>query len=297
MLLDKRIPVSYIFKSIQDELLIVMIVYFFVHYFTVVFHEVIPEMSIAIPAFIGTAISIIQSFKLNQTYDRWWEARKIWGSIVNDSRTFILQLQSFVERGNESDIQTMAYRQIAWCYSLSQSLRGLNPVQGLQRFLSKEDFKQLESHDNKPLKILQQNTIHLANLRRDEQLNVFYHTQLTGTIASFSNWMGMAERIKGTVFPVSYQYFLRWVIYLFIITISIALKDVEIYYELPLLMAISCVFFLLEKTSTHLQDPFSNEPTDTAMTAISTKIEINIKQLINDSNLPVEKPHDDFYVL
>ncbi|WP_316809380.1 bestrophin family ion channel [Pedobacter agri] len=72
-------------------------------------------MPLGIPAFLGTAISVILSFKLNQSYDRWWEARKIWGSIVGDSRTFVLQLQSFLYTGNDDAILTLCFRYIAWC--------------------------------------------------------------------------------------------------------------------------------------------------------------------------------------
>ena len=80
-------------------------------------------MPIAIPTFLGTAISVILSFKLSQSYDRWWEARKIWGSIFNESRNLILQLQSFVTAGNEEEIKKITCCQIAWAFSLGQTLR------------------------------------------------------------------------------------------------------------------------------------------------------------------------------
>lgn len=100
MLLNKKIPVHFILNKIKFEIVYVLIIATIVYYFTQKFKMLIPEMPISIPAFLGTAISVILSFKLNQSYDRWWEARKIWGSIVNDSRTFVLQLQSFVSKGN-----------------------------------------------------------------------------------------------------------------------------------------------------------------------------------------------------
>ena len=109
--------------------------------------------------------------------------------------------------------------------------------------------------------------------------------------------MGMAERIKNTIFPVTYRYFLHLIIYLFVITLSIALNEVENYYEVPLLLLISCAFFLLEKTATDLQDPFNNQPTDTPVTAIATTIEINIKQLLNETDLPEALKGNDFYLL
>ena len=110
------------------------------------------------------------------------------------------------------------------------------------------------------------------------------------------NYMGMAERIKSTIFPVTYRLFLHSLIYLFIVTLSISLGNLKLYFEIPLLLIIASFFFLLESTATHLQDPFSNKPTDTAMTAIATNIEINIKQLLNEKEIPAGVKTDDFYL-
>lgn len=297
MLLNKRIPVSYILRKIKTEIVVVTIIGIAAYYLTQVFAKQIPDMPFAIPAFLGTAISVILSFKLNQSYDRWWEARKVWGSIVNDSRTLILQLQAFLPKGNDEGIRTIALRHIGWCFSLGQTLRGLNPTANLEKYLTEADLRVISSHHNKPLAILQLNTLHIARLKNDNQLDVFTHVQLNNTIANFTNAMGMAERIKSTVFPATYRLFLHMFIYLFAITLSISLPDIQGYFEIPLLLVISAAFFLLEKTATHLQDPFSNKPTDTAMTAIASTIEINLKQLIRESEIPAPVQADDFYLL
>lgn len=109
--------------------------------------------------------------------------------------------------------------------------------------------------------------------------------------------MGMTERIKSTVFPVTYRVFLHLMIYLFVITLSISLGVINPIYEIPLLMIISCAFFVLEKTATLLQDPFENNPTDTPMTTIATNIEINIKQLLKEADVPKPLKPDGFYSL
>lgn len=95
MLLNTCIPASCIFKKVKQEVIIVTVVGIVAYYITKTFRDSIPQLPIAIPAFLGTTISVILSFKLNQSYDRWWEARKSRGNIVNDSRTLVLQLQSF----------------------------------------------------------------------------------------------------------------------------------------------------------------------------------------------------------
>jgi putative membrane protein len=82
-----------------------------------------------------------------------------------------------------------------------------------------------------------------------------------------------------------------------VITLSISLKHVQWYFEIPLMLLISGAFFLLEKSATHMQDPFDNKPTDTAMTGIARTIEINIKQMLNDTNIPQPLQTNKFYIL
>jgi putative membrane protein len=79
MLLNKRIPILYILGTIKMEIVFVAIIGGSAFYLAELFNEEIPEMPITIPAFLGTAISVILSFKLNQSYDRWWESRRVWG--------------------------------------------------------------------------------------------------------------------------------------------------------------------------------------------------------------------------
>lgn len=241
---------------------------------------------------MGTAISILLSFKLNQSYDRWWEARKVWGSIVNDSRSLILQLQKFITKGNESTIQKIAYRQIAWCYALGQSLRGLNALENLDRCIPVEEIELVKKHKNRPLALLQLHNEDLIMLKNASQLDIFSQIQIDNTLVRLCDAQGRAERIKSTVFPVTYRMFLHFIIYLFVITLSIALKDVGGFFEVPLLLFISSAFFLLERSANHMQDPFENRPTDTSVTAIAANIETNIRHLLGEStavDLPQQK--------
>lgn len=296
MLINTKIPVSYLFNKVKYEIFYVLIIGTLVHYVTTQFENIIPVMPITVPAFIGTAISVILSFKLSQSYDRWWEARKIWGSIVNDSRSFVLQLQSFVARENQNEVKEIAFRHIAWCYSLGQSLRGLDPVENLTNLISKEDLEEIEKQSNKPLALLQLNTLQILELKEKRAISIFSQIQINNTLINFSNAMGMAERIKNTVFPVTYRIFLHFFIYIFIVTLSIALRDIKSYFEIPLLLTISTMFFLLERSATHMQDPFRNRPTDTPMTAIARTIEINIKELLKESDVPKPQQPEKFYL-
>lgn len=298
MLVDKRVPVRYLFNLIKFEMLIVFLLGIGIHFTAERIYDYIPDMPLAIATFLGTAISVLLSFKMSQSYERWWEARKIWGAIVNDSRSFVLQLQAFLKESESTEkIRILAHRQIAWCYCLGQSLRGLPALENCESFLSEEEIKKLDKHKNKSLGILQLNVAELSKLRNENKLSDFENIQLNNTCVRFADSMGAAERINTTVFPTTYRMFLHFTIYLFVILLSIALKRVMLVYELPLLMLISLVFFMLEKTAYHLQDPFRNRPSDISVTAITRTIEINIRQLLNENDVPDPITKDEFYIM
>lgn len=286
MLINKRIPLSHILGIIKIEIVIVTLIGVAAYYLKAPIKDNIPDIPLGIPAFLGTSISVIISFKLSQSYDRWWEARKIWGAIVNDSRTLVLQLQSFLVKGSDNDIKKIGLRHIGWCFSLAQSLRGQTGLENMERYLSPEDIAAISTHRNKALAILQLNAHHIAELRRGDKMDIRSHIHISNTLSNFSNAMGMAERIKNTVFPVTYRLFLRSFIYVFVITLSVSLAETIDYFSILVLLMVSCSFFLLEKSATLLQDPFSNKPTDTPITSISTTIEINIKELLNEMDIP-----------
>jgi len=297
MLLNKQIPAYYILNKIKYDVVYVMIVSLSVLFITDRYKELLPEMPLTIPAFIGTAISILLSFKLNQSYDRWWEARKVWGAIVNDSRSFVIQLQTLTTPGNDTIIKKIALRQIAWCYSLGQSLRGQNATENLDKFISHQDLEEIQQHNNKPLALLYLHGKDIKALKEKKHLDTFSQIQLDNTLVRLCDAQGKSERIKTTVFPVTYRLFLHAIIYLFVITLSISLKDIGGMFEIPLLLLISAAFLLLEKSATHMQDPFENRPTDTAMTAIARTIEINIKQLLKETEIPTPLQPEKFYQL
>ena len=122
--------------------------------------------------------------------------------------------------------------------------------------------------------------------------------QLDNTITRLTDHMGKCERIKSTVFPSTYSLFIHSFIYLFIFTIPFGLGDQFGVAEIPLSTGIGIAFFLIEKTAMHMQDPFENRPTDTAMTTIATNIHRNIVQMTGATEgLPAPHPPGPFYAM
>lgn len=295
MILDKKIPISYWFHIIKKDLLIVslfsIVIYFITKYF------VDTQIPITIGGFLITAISLLLSFKLSQSYDRWWEARKIWGEIVNDSRSLVVQLKNFAGDNEKEIINRMGLRQIAWCFSLSQSLREQNATQNIDSFISENEITDIQKESNVPLAILDIQANDLAKLQQKKAINDYQQVQLDSTLVRLCASMGKAERIKNTAFPKTYRHTLYIFIYITIITLSFSLTEMMSMIEIPIIMFISIPFFLLDKIAKNIQDPFENRPTDTAMTSISRTIEINIKQQLDFENIPSPIAENKYYIM
>ncbi len=255
------------------------------------------NIPISVGAFLGTAIALLLSFKLSHSYDRWWEARKIWGSIVNDSRTLVIQLNGFTKKGNKALTDSMALRQIAWCYSLSQNLRNENASDTINEFISQKELESIRSKNNTPLTLLTNQSQDLSILHKEQSVNDYQQIQIDNTLVKLCASMGRAERIKNTAFPKTYRLTLHLFIYIFLITLSFSLTEMPNIVEIPFLIFISIPFFLIEKIAFNIQDPFENKPTDIAMTSICRTIEIDIKQLLEVENIPQPITSDTFYIL
>lgn len=295
MILEKRIPLKYWFKEIKWDLLIVSVFSILIYFFKI--YVINLDIPLGIGTFLGTAIALLLSFKLSQSYDRWWEARKIWGAIVNDSRSFVVQLKQFNKESENSMVKTMSYRQIAWCYALGSFLRKLDVPDNLKDYISQEEIFSLSHKKHIPLALLDDHAQNLKTLHKEKSINDFQQIQLDSTIARLTASMGMAERIKNTVFPRTYRNVLHFFIYIFLLLLSLALEDLYGFLEIPILVLISIPFFMLEKIAFVIQDPFENQPTDTAMTSIARAIEINIKELLGEKDLPEPLKDKDFYIM
>ncbi|MBT1703911.1 bestrophin family protein [Chryseosolibacter indicus] len=310
MLLKKSIPWGYILGKIKYEILVVAcyaLAFGLWHENLNLHHITIP---LTIPTIIGTIISLLLAFRSNQAYDRWWEARIIWGAIVNDSRSLIRQLQSFINDPEFSVevskfTERFAKRQIFWCYSLGQMLRNQDPLGHANEYLSKEDFKFISTHGHVPNALLLLHGRDLKYCLDEGLLNPFQQVELDKTLTRLCDSMGKCERIKKTVFPTTYGLYINFALYLFITLLPFGLTEYVGLVLVPLIILISAAFLFIEKMAIHLQDPFENKPTDTPMTSISRTIEKDLREMIRDYEYVQEKhtasghkvAEKDFYIL
>lgn len=287
MLLNKKIPMKYVLGKIKNELILVILYAITFEIFNYYYDNEAINIPIAVPTIVGTIISLLLAFKSNQAYDRWWEARIIWGAIVNDSRTLLRQVIGFYKdpefsvEANDFK-ENFAKRQAAWCYSLSQSLRGKDPYKPIKKIVSEEDYNYLKKHKHVPNAILLLHTKDLKRANQEQKINIYQQVEIDNTLTRLCDSMGKCERIKNTIFPTTYSMYIRFTLCLFIILLPFSLTDLLGWLQIPLVATIGAAFFLIEKMAIHLQDPFENKPTDTPMNTICITIEKNLMQMIHE---------------
>lgn len=299
MLLDKPIPLGFFFRKIRREALFVFLfanlVVFAKHYFGLRYLTI----PITVPALLGTCISLLLAFRTNQAYDRWWEARIAWGAIVNDSRSFIRQVQMFLADGPDRDaiIRSFVQRHCAWCYVLGDALRGMAVDEHLRAFLPPANVRHILTFDNKPNALLLEHGMAIRQLYEAGQLTDYQMVQLSTTLNALTDSMGRCERIKNTIFPRTYTFNLRVFIYLFAAILPFCFEaDLDLL-DVPLVTLIASAFILIEKSAIQLQDPFENKPTDTPVTTIARTIEINLKTMTNAELVPEKLVSEAYYAL
>ncbi|MEQ8926202.1 MAG: bestrophin family ion channel [Fulvivirga sp.] len=280
------------------------------------------DLQVALPwgplGIIGIAVAFYLGFKNNSSYDRTWEARKIWGSIVNNSRTFGAAVVSFVKGENSSAIhKELIYRHIAWLTLLRHQLRlsrewehTENRVNGLyaptvcenytnkleaelSKFISSDEIKLLESKTNGATQILKIQSTRLQQLRDLEHFEDFRHMEFHQLITTFYEDQGKSERIKNFPFPRQYASVAIWITVVFCVFVPfglldvLGLKDPWTLWICPFLSGlITWVFFLMEKIGDYSENPFEGTYNDVPITSIARGIEIDLREMIDDENIP-----------
>ena len=284
MLLKSNIPFSYVFGKIKYEMLVILLYASCIAVLYNSYHFTRITIPIAVPAILGTVISLLLGFRSNQAYDRWWEARHIWGAVVNDSRTLARQVMNFTDNSFENEglmafQDRMIRRQIAFTYSLGRHLRGESSERVLEKYLNKDEQSYAQGVDNVPSALMDLMGRDLRLAMEEGWINRFQQVEIDRTLSRLCESMGKCERIKNTVFPRTYSLYIHMALLLFIALLPFGVIEYFGLFEVPLVVAISACFLLIEKMAIHLQDPFENKPTDTPMTTIAKGIEKNLLQL------------------
>ncbi|MCB9252344.1 MAG: hypothetical protein H6605_07730 [Flavobacteriales bacterium] len=267
---------------------------------------------------IGIAVAFYLGFKNNSSYDRTWEARKIWGSIVINSRSFGMAVVSFVNGEEKEKIQKeLIYRHIAWLTALRHQLRLSRPWEHIEsrlngmyaptvceeyfekldaeliKYMKEDEMNRLVSRTNIATQILRVQGERLQELRNQNYFEDFRHMELHQLMTGFFEDQGKSERIKNFPFPRQYASTALWLTFVFSILLPLGLMDIFhqdkgwSFWISPLFSAlIIWIFFLMEKIGDYSENPFEGTYNDVPITSISRAIEIDLREMINDTEIP-----------
>jgi len=237
----------------------------------------------------GVAIAIFLAFRNNSSYDRWWEGRKLWGSITNSSRTFARQVMTFID-GASADGQALQreliYRHIAFLNALRHQLRGEPPLEGAQGLVSPEELEALGKQKNVAAGLVHQNGVRLSEGVKRGLLSEQRHVWLDATLTELINCQGGCERLKSTPIPTAYRFFTHRFTRLFIVVLPLGLVEQLGAFTIGTVLALAFIFLVLDTIGRVLEDPFSLGPNGLALSAMCRNIEINVRQQLGEAELP-----------
>ena len=249
----------------------------------------------------GGAIGVILGFRNNSSYQRWWEGRILWGSIVNYSRTFARQALSMImvpadsaaqDRERVSVIQhRLVLLQVAYVHSLRRHLRAQPAWEELYPFYSEQQIEFFRSQRNVPVCIQQEMSELLQECYQRGWLDSMRWSAMDQSLAALMNAQGGAERIKNTPMPRQYD-----LLPLLFVRVYCLLLPLGMVANLGLLTPVGSslvglILMAFDEIGRELENPFENSEHDVPITSISRTIEINLKQLLGHPDPPLpEKP-------
>ncbi len=229
---------------------------------------------------LGFAISMLLVFRTNTAYERWWEGRKLWGALVNNSRNFAIKLNVILAGDNHHS--RSFFRQIIPLYALA-----------LKRHLLKETTKfeldekahpelpGLNEHSHLPNKLADSMFKEMHKLHQDKQISDVQLLMMNNEWQSLTDICGACERIKNTPIPFSYSTFIKKFIFVYVITMPFGFAITMGLYTIPVTVFMFYVLASLELIAEEIEDPFGSDSNDLPMNKIAESIKFNVQEIIS----------------
>ncbi|WP_259429451.1 bestrophin family protein [Chryseobacterium chendengshani] len=230
-----------------------------------------------IHSLLGFVLSLLLVFRTNTAYDRWWEGRKLWGKLVNDTRNFAVKINIILTDDRKSADQISRYLKY-FPHFLAKHLS-----QESTRLALDEDYSEIEQSlkHHGPTELITLLTHKLYKLKKESKISdvemLYLDTQLTG----FLDVCGGCERIKNTPIPYSYSSFIKKFIILYVLALPVAYVINLGLFMIPLTVFVYYVLMSLELIAEEIEDPFNNDENDIPMEAIAQNIEKNVHQIMS----------------
>jgi putative membrane protein len=237
------------------------------------------QSTTAVHSLLGIVLGLFLVFRTNSAYDRWWEGRKMWGSMVNSTRNFALKLGAYLPESAKEDREWFARMIPNFVYASKEHLR--SGVQLTELDLDKEhELEKIKRAKHKPnaisaLLYKRVNTLYENKLLTGDQFFV-----LDKEMKDFIDIIGACERIKNTPIPYSYSMFIKKFIFIYIITLPFGFVTTFEYMTVPTVLLITFVLLSVELIAEEIEDPFGRDVNDLPTDELAKKIEDNVKEIL-----------------
>lgn len=238
---------------------------------------------------IGVALGVFLGFRNNASYDKFWEGRKLWGSLINTARNLARQTCFLIDSAQDADAaqcfrEVFVKRIIAYAHALRCHLRNEDPLKEIELFLPPEDLDKALASSHRPLAILRQLGQDLATARTRGWLDEHSYPAIDTQLNELTSILGGCERIRNTPLPFSYSVLIHRIVAAYCLFLPFGLVETTGTLTPVVVMMISYAFFELDAIGDEIENPFGLQPNDLPLTAISRAIEINLLESIGAPN-------------
>lgn len=241
---------------------------------------------------MGVALAIFLGFRINTSYDRYWEARKQWGVVLIEARN--LSRKALAHLGRTEEVRSFVLALAGFAAALRNQLRGQPPLAETEELLPVALRQQLSEQGAVPNQLLLWLGDWLAGQRRLGRLDAATLHSMENSLDGLSTALGCCERIANTPLPFTYSVILHRSAYLYCMLLPFGLVDATGWIT-PLVVAfISYTFFALEDLSDEIEEPFGRSMNDLALDAIVRTIEINLREMLGEPTPPPLQPDANF---
>ena len=238
-----------------------------------------PELGSLVPTLV---LGLLLVFRTNTAYDRFWEGRKIWGGIINTIRNTAQHIWVFVEEQGPSErVAKQAILRLVVAFAISTKLHLRNePVnRELQAFVSTAQYKQLQSANHPPLKVIFWLKDYLNRQYQQGRLNTYQLTSIVDLLTLLVDYLGACERILKTPLPAAYSIHLKQLIFIYCLILPFQLVAELGWLTGPSVGLISFTLLGIEEIGIEIENPFGRDANDLPLDTICQTIAHNIEEL------------------
>ncbi|QDU97786.1 bestrophin family protein [Lignipirellula cremea] len=239
---------------------------------------------------IGVALGIFLGFRNNAAYDRYWEGRKLWGSLVNTTRSFTRQVTTLINSDQTVELrafqQEVVYKTIGYVHALRHHLRNTDDEADIRAFFTPDDLFRMKGQKNRPLFILRLLGERIRWAWREGWIHDYHMNLLEGSLESLTNIQGACERIKNTPIPFAYTILMHRIVAIYCFALPFGILDSVGALTPVVVLLISHAFFGLDDIGDEIEDPFGTEPQHLPLFTLCRTIEVNLLQYLDETNLP-----------